>query len=247
MSKWLTGGALVLVGLLVGVVLLGPLGEGGDEISLPSTITTAGTASVRSTPDEAVLRLGIRAEGKTSEDAFAEKGAKTDDVVASLKEHGVAEEDIQTVDLRLFNRTENRDTPQEHKVWIADTDLEVILREMDKAGEVAGAAVGAGATSVRGIEFRLGNTAKAKDQALREAIEGARSKAEAMAEASGTEVGEVRLIDETNSQVQPYQAQAEQALFAAGASGDLATDAYKVEPGEVTTQVTVTVVWELGD
>lgn len=244
MGKWMAGGALVLAGVLVTAVVLGPTGGDVAGTGLPRTITTAGTASVRSTPDQAVLRLGVKVQGKTSEAAFAKKGERSDRLVEELVAQGVGEADIQTIDLRLFKRTQNRGTPQESSFFVAETDYEIILRELDRAGEIAAAGVGAGATSVRGIEFRLVDQAKAKDEALREAIESARMKAEAMAGAAGAEVGEVRLIDETNSEFTPYRAE-EAAFGAASVSSDAMLENYKVEPGEVTTQVTATVVWEL--
>ena len=243
MGKWMAGGALVLVGLLVGVLVLD--GDATAEGDLPRTITTAGTASVRSTPDQAVLRLGVKVQGATSEAAFAKKAERSDAIVDELVAQGVSEADIQTVDLRLFKRTQNRDTAQERSYFVAETDFEVILRELDRAGEIAAAGVGAGATSVRGIEFRLIDQAKAKDEALREAIESARMKAEAMAEAAGAEVGEVHLIDETNSGTTPYEAREEALALNAYGANDMAMASTKIEPGEVTTQVTATVVWEL--
>jgi uncharacterized protein YggE len=244
MSKWLAGGVLVLVGVLAGALVLG----GGDRASgsdLPNTITVQGTASVRSTPDQATLELGIRAEGQTAEEAFADKGARTDALVANLKAKRVAEDDIQTVDLRLSKRVRDRGTPRQETYFVAETRLEVILRDLDKAGDVAAGAVGAGANTVGGIEFRLGDQAKAKDEALREAIDTAHMKAEAMAAAAGAEVGDVQLIDETNSEFAPYRSQLQDEALMAAPTAYGATDSYKVEPGQVTTQVTATVVYEL--
>ncbi len=244
-----TGIVVLVVGLVAGVVLAKVLGGGGEAEGpggILETITVSGTATVSSAPDQAILNLGVRSEGDTAEEAFAAKAQRTDAVFAELKAAGVSEDDIATTDLRLNKRTVDRNTPKERTFFTAETEFDVTIRELDDAGEIAARAVGAGANVVGGIEFRLGNQTGAREEALTEAIEGARGKAEALATAAGTEVGEVRLIDETNAEFQPYRQPLEERGFAL-AVGASDSAAYKISPGDVETRVTVTVVYELED
>jgi len=244
MNKWTA--AIVLIIGLVGLIVLGKAfredgGRGGDG-DIPQTITVSGTATVSTAPDEAILGLGVRSEAPSADEAFASNGERVDAVTAVLIEAGVAEEDISTTNLQLNQKTINRGTKDEEKVYVAENRIEVQIKNLDDAGMIAGAAVGAGANIVGGIEFRLSDQVTSKEQALAKAIEGARTKAEAMAAAAGAEVGEVQVIDETNSEFAPYQTN----LYEQSSrSADAIASKYSVSPGEVETSVTVTVVWLL--
>ncbi|MEX0991177.1 MAG: SIMPL domain-containing protein [Actinomycetota bacterium] len=244
------GVVVLVVGLIAGVALakvLGGDGDGAGPGQIPETITVSGTATVSSAPDQAILNLGVRSDGETAEEAFAAKAERTDAVFAELKAAGVSDDDIATTDLRLNKRVADRNTPKERTYFTAETEFDVTIRELNDAGEIAARAVGAGANVVGGIEFRLGNQTGAREEALTEAIEGARGKAEAMATAADAEVGEVILIDETNAEFQPYRQQlANQGMLLAGASSD-SYEEFKISPGDVETRVTVTVVYELDD
>lgn len=232
----------VALGLVVGVVA-SDSGSSTGTGSVPHSITVTGSATASAAPDLAVMRIGVRAEADTSEAAFAAGGEKADAVTQAIIGAGVDEKDIQTQNLSLNKRTINRDTPQEHTFFSAEQSFEVKVRDVNNAGKVAGAAVGAGATVVGGIEFQLSDKTTSREQALTDAIEGARSKAEVMAAAAGATVGDVLIIDETNSVTRPVQERVlDQALLGTAANASIWAP---VSPGEVDTAVDVTVVFEL--
>ena len=101
-------------------------------------------------------------------------------------------------------------------------------------------AVGAGATSVRNVRFEVSDPAKARTQALEQAVEGARVKANAMAGAAGATVTGVERIVEEGA-VQPIYERASYAAFDAGAA-----DLSVVAPDELDTSVTITATWAIG-
>mgnify|MGYP003347658082 CR=1 FL=1 len=59
-------------------------------------------------PDEATVRLGINTEAETADEALQQNSQKADAVMKSLTGNGVAEEDIQTTDVRLDKRYQDR-------------------------------------------------------------------------------------------------------------------------------------------
>jgi uncharacterized protein len=211
-------------------------GDGGRR-----TITVTSTATVGSQPDRATLQLGIETEADESADALGRNGKVTDDVLAALERAGIAPDDVQTERLDVYRRTIDRKTPQERSVFVADSTLAVTVRDLDAVGSVIQAAVGAGATSVRNVRFEVSDPARARTQALEQAVEGARVKADAMAGAAGAMVTGVERIVEDGA-VRPVYEESYRAAAFSVAAADLSV----VPPEELDTSVTITVTWTIG-
>jgi uncharacterized protein YggE len=232
--------ALVIVALVVLAAGARAMAQGGSEEGDRRTITVSSTATVGSEPDQATLRLGIESEADDSSAALADNGAITDEVLAALRGAGVEPADVHTASLDVFRRTIDRRTPRERRVYVADGTLVVTVRDLDSVGGVIDAAVGAGATSVRGLRFEVSDFAEARARALEQAVEGARVKADAMASAAGASVAGVERIVEEGA-ARPVYEEFRAAGFAAGDA------ALTVEPPqELDTSVTISVTWMLG-
>jgi len=80
--------------------------------------------------------------------------------------------------------------------YFASNTLRVHIRELVRAGEVADAAVRAGATLIGGVRFRTSDEGSARRNALEAATKDARMKAETLASASGKQVGDPVAISE---------------------------------------------------
>jgi hypothetical protein len=232
--------ALVIVALVVLAAGARAMAQGGGEDGDRRTITVSSTATVGSEPDQATLRLGIESEADDSTTALADNGAITDEVFAALRGAGVEPADVQTASLDVFRRTIDRRTPRERRVYVADGTLVVTVRDLDSVGGVIDVAVGAGATSVRGLRFEVSDPAEARARALEQAVEGARVKADAMASAAGASVAGVERIVEEGAARPVYEE--------FRAAGFAATDAALTvaPPQELDTSVTISVTWTLG-
>ncbi|MGH2539608.1 MAG: SIMPL domain-containing protein [Actinomycetota bacterium] len=232
--------ALVVVALLMLAIGARAMAQDGDTQGSRRTITVTSTATVGSEPDQATLRLGVGTQAEDSADALANNGSVTDRVLAALQDAGVAEADVQTTQLDVHRRTVDRRTPQERTVFVADSTLAVTVRDLDAVGGVIEAAVGAGATSVRDVRFEISDPSRARTQALEQAVDGARAKADAMSAAAGTTVTGVERIVEEGA-VRPVFEQYRAAAFsAADASVSV------VPPDELDTSVTITITWAIG-
>ena len=154
----------------------------------------------------------------------------------------MAKDDVRTTRLDLNRRTIHRRTPQETTVFVADSALEITVRDMDAVGDVIQAGVEAGATSVRGVRFGVSDPAKARTEALDAAVRGARTKADAMAAAAGTTVTGVVTIDEQGAAQPAYRTYAADTAYPAA----MALSAQVVPPDQIQTQVTVIVTWAIG-
>ena len=239
-----TAVALVVAAAIIGASVLGAQAladDGGGDAGGDKTITVTSTASVGTEPDEAVVTLGVSTQDPDSAAALGTNGESVDAVVAAVEAAGVAEKDVRTTRLDLGRRTIDRNTPQETTVYVADSALEITVRDMDTVGDVIQAGVEAGATSVRGVRFGVSDPAGARTEALDAAVRGARTKADAMAAAAGTAVTGVVTIDEQGASQPPYRAVGDQAYLTGAAPS-----ATVVPPDEIQTQVTVIVTWAIG-
>ena len=234
--------SLVVVGVLVVVLGARAMAEDVDDGPAGRSISVTSTATVASEPDQATLRLGIETTADDSADALAANGAIADDVLDALTGAGIDADDVQTERLDVGRRTIDRRTPQERTVYVADTTLGVTVSDIDSVGAVIEAAVGAGATSVRDVRFEVADPTQARTQALEQAVDGARAKADSMASAAGTSVTGIERIVEEGA-ARPVYEEAYRAT-ALSAAGDAALSV--VPPDELETSVTITVVWAIG-
>jgi uncharacterized protein len=235
-----TGIAVVAAAAIIGGSLLGAEAMAQDgETDDPKTITVTSTASVGTEPDEATVTLGVSTQDPDSATALARNGARVDDVVAALEAAGVAEEDVRTARLNLDRRTINRKTPEETTVYVADSTLEYTVRDLTSVGATIQAAVEAGANQVRGVRFGVSDPSAARVEALEAAMQGARTKADAMAGAAGTQVTGVVLVTEEGARGGPIHEEVFRAALATDAAAQV------VAPDAIDTSVTVTVTWAI--
>ena len=245
MRKTWTAVALVAAAAIIGASVLGAQAladdRGDNGGTTDKTITVTSTASVGSETDEAVVTLGVSTQDPDSATALGRNGDTVDAVVAAVETAGVAMDDVRTTRLDLGRRTIHRRTPQEATVFVADSSLEITVRDMDTVGDVIQAGVEAGATSVRGVRFGVSDPAEARTEALDAAVRGARTKADTMAAAAGTTVTGVVTIDEQGASQPGYRYAGDTAYPAA-----MALTAEVVPPDQIQTQVTVIVTWSIG-
>ncbi len=209
------------------------------------TVTSSGTSTV--TPDVAHVALGINVSKQTVEAARSEAARVMRAIVDAAKAKGVAEKDIRTTNISLSPQytdgcayqPSSSVCPKAAAVigYTMSEQVEVIVRDLDKAGELIDAATAAGANDLGGIWFGVDDPAKAEADARIAAIHAAHDKAAAMAQAAGVSLGAVVSIAEASVGI-PYPVP-----MAAGARDSASTP---VQPGTQDVQATVTIVYEIG-
>ena len=193
-------GIALIVALGVGVFLLGgsEQAEAQSGQLIPGTLTVTGSAAIGAPPDGASIEIGISSLEPTATAALASGATALELVRAALAEEGVADEDLQTVRIRL---DEEHDYTDEGRVSIGfrfSNTIRVTLDGVDTIGDVIDVAVGAGgdAVSINRIQFLVGNRVELEDAARLAAIDEARRKALAMAERADVSLGRVSIIEE---------------------------------------------------
>jgi uncharacterized protein YggE len=202
------------------------------------TIVVSGTGRVTVQPDVADVRLGIAVSRPSVEAVRAEAGRTMDAILAAVDGAGVERADVRTSMLSVQPRYDYREgrPPALAGYEIANV-VEVTVRDLASLGAVVDGALGAGATSMDGLSFRLADPAPVEREARIRAMAEARSRAEALADAAGLVIDAVTDILEGTPARPPMPfAKAERMALAA----DVATP---VEAGSLEVAVTVTVTY----
>ncbi len=208
-------------------------------------ITVSGEGRAAGEPDVAIINLGVEARRPTAVDAMAAVNAAAASVLDALKGAGVAREDIQTdrisVTAQYDYRSQQRGEQPRLTGYLAANSVSAKVREIDRAGPVIDAAIGAGANNLDGISFAFDDPAPLLNEARRSAVEDALAKAELYANAAGVKAGRVVEISDVAAARAPGTRIA--AMRAeADASGFAPTP---VEPGELSLTAQVIVTMEI--
>jgi uncharacterized protein YggE len=236
-----TAAASLLVGLILGPIISGkPTLAADPTATVPEhtvIVTSSGVVSVA--PDVADVSIGVMAQKPTVAEAQSAAATSMTSVIAAVKKAGVDAKDIVTVNISLnpvYDYGTNGATPRLTGYQFANT-VRITVRDISKVAAVVDDSMAAGATTVNGISFRVGDPKAAQGQARSLAMTDARARADALAAAAGVSVKGVAGITETSSQPTPvyYSMSAADQAKASSASTPIQTGTT-----DITIQVTVT-------
>jgi uncharacterized protein YggE len=215
---------------LVAVSALPPLSAQAAE----KLVTVNGEATVSVAPDAVIIRVGVSSQGKTAREATDANSHKMTAVLASIKDAGIADRDVQTSRLSLQPQYDpNKAGPARLQGFQVTNQVTVKVRDIDKLPTILDKAITAGANEMSGIEFIVSEQSKLLDQARDEAIADAHRKAALYAQAAGGKLGHVVSIVEEGS-APPARPMAAMRM-----------SAVPVAPGERELHAVVTVSYEL--
>jgi uncharacterized protein len=156
------------------------------------TISVEASATLEVPNDSARIGLSVSAERRSRGAALRVVSVRLRSVIVAVQRiPGVGEGDVGTGRISVRRTFHGKRT-----LYRASEGIRVTLHEPSRAGELIGAAVGAGATGVSGPVFFVGDTEAAYAQALTAAFDKAKLKAEALAAHAGAGLGPVLSIQE---------------------------------------------------
>ncbi len=201
------------------------------------TVTVTGTGRVAVTPD--VVRLDLRVGHDAPDVATALSGASSGILTVGrvVREAGIADADIRTLDANVSQRYDNTGTAVG---FTAQQRLGVTVRRLERVGVVldaAAAAVG-NALLVDQVRLDVADRTDALARAREGAFAEARAKAEQYSALAGAELGAVLGVAESGAM--PLFAPKAMAFAARDMAGGM-----PVEGGELELSATVTVTWDL--
>jgi len=162
----------------------------------PPGIVTSGEGVVKQPPDRAWVTIAAESRARTAADAQKMNTDAMTAVLDKIKAAGVPAEAIQTSGYNLQPEFDYANGKQTLRGYVARNSVQVRVDTLAKTGDVIGAAVGSGATSVSGVRFDLKDRDAAERQALRLAVRDARARADAAASGGGVTIDRVIRIEE---------------------------------------------------
>jgi uncharacterized protein YggE len=152
-------------------------------------------------PDEARATVGVETFAADVNDATSENEAIIAAILDSLEETGIVPKDIQTSNYSLWAEQKYGDNgPEGIAGYRVSNQVSVVIRDIDKVGDVLAAVTAAGANSIHSVQFSVADPAALEDEAREKALADARRRAESLAQFSGLTLGDIKAIDETFNQ-----------------------------------------------
>ena len=164
----------------------------------PHTLTVSADGKVTVVPDVARVYLGVSLTKPTVKEARAAAANAMTNILTAIKALGVADADIQTTGLNLSAQYANGSSTRIVGYAISE-QVQVTVRDLDKAGDVVDTATANGATDVNGISFELADPVKAQNDARAAAVAAAKVSALAMAAAGQVTLGAVISISDAGA------------------------------------------------
>lgn len=218
-----------------------PAIEGGSTLRV---INVRGVGVVKATPDRLVVSMAVESRGQTATEAASKNDDLMNMVTSSLFNLGIPRESLRTTSISLQPIYVYDKSGEPTLVgYMAINSIEVTLTGelTNKAAEVIDEAIRAGANRINGIWFSISEEQirQLKYEALKRAVEDARSKANEVANALGLTLVGVYSIDVVSEDFPPGPA-----IYVAGTPSPEAgaRTSTPIFPGELTYTVTINVV-----
>jgi hypothetical protein len=200
------------------------------------------TGEANRVPDVAIISAGVMTRASSATQALQQNAQRMERVIAALRRAGVAERDIQTSSINL--NPDYRHVENELPIltgYNAHNQVTVRFRDIAQSGRILDALVAEGANQINGPSLTIDKPEAALDEARRNAITVARTRAQLYAQATGKRVGRILAISEGGGGFPRPEA-----IMVTGSRvgrGEMADT--KIVPGEQTLSVSIQVTFEL--
>jgi uncharacterized protein len=232
----------IIVGLTIALLLIilpwSRVNWGQLQLAPASTVTVTGQSESQEQNQVARFTAGVTAVGNNKQAVVEEVNQQITEIIEAVKIFGIPAEDIRTENLSIYQEEDydqatRRVSPGQ---WRANNSISIKLTAIERADDLTNLLTQSGATNIFGPNFSLENTQSAQIDLVNQAIENARAKADAIAQASGRQLGKVLSVAESGatSPIPFYGLEAR----GMGGGADL-------QPGSSTVFQSVTVTFEL--
>ncbi|HEY7042734.1 MAG TPA: SIMPL domain-containing protein [Nocardioidaceae bacterium] len=215
-----------------------------DADQQQATIVMTGTGKAIGVPDQMTFQVEVEATSSDVSSALAQVSRTANKVLHRLRDNDVPRKNVKTNGLSIHPDYDYSGGRAVIVGYSASEHMVVAIDDLSAAGRVLGATADAGGNAVRinGIRLSISDTDALLQQARRDAVKDATTKADEYAAAAGRALGEVVSIREVTqgSSIRPVP-QALEKLSAADGT------VVPIRPGRSALQVTVAVVWTFAD
>jgi hypothetical protein len=206
-----------------------------------NTIVVSGEGKVTAIPDIATIDLGTTTDRSTVAEAQKENTRIMNAVIQKLGELSVEKKDVQTQNYSISPRYDYNEGRTTLRGYTVSQNLHVKIRNLDRVGDIIGAAGALGVNQIGGISFTIDEPEKLKAEARELALKNAKAKADALAKVVGIKLRRVVSFQESGSEPYPMPmyglAKADMAMGMGGGPS--------VEAGSTDVVVNATVTYEI--
>ena len=233
----------IVIILSIGIILLGLAAVLGPTLvksdQQRDTITASGNAEIEAVSDEITLSLRVENTAKTAADAQAMTTKSADALMASLAEL-VKKEDIETTYYSVQEWREWENNKNVLKGYRATHSLKVTLHDPTVAGKILDSAVSNGAfVAYVNFGFSKQKEKELKQQALKQAAQEANTKAQAVADGLGVNLGKIVSVSESEVNFPVYRMAGPEMMMAKSDAGPAPTPNIAPQTLHVSGQVSV--------
>ena len=207
------------------------------------SITTTGNGVVIAQNNRAVMYLAVETMSPDAKQAAQDNANIMTKVKHAVIGAGAAPDKIETDNYTMYPVYEYDKGKVKSRKYEINNRMKVVVEDLTKAGTVMDAAISAGANRIENIMFTVRNPGKYKDDALREAAQDARRKADIIAASLGKTVTNIISVTDNSVRVSPrnYMMNARMA----GGNDMAESAATPMEGGDAKVESSVTVVFEI--
>jgi uncharacterized protein YggE len=203
-----------------------------------STIHVTGDATVASAPDQVTVDIGVISRSAEASQAASQNAQKLERVLGEIRKLLGDRAEVKTVQYSLVPNYTYPPQGGQPKLtdYTASNTIQVKTDQLTNVGKLIDVATQAGANNVDLLSFGLKDEAKAQAEALKQASQHARTKAEAIAESLGLKIRRIVRVEEGGTMPIPF-AEPRAMLKAEAAT--------PIEAGKVETRAQVTLTVEI--
>ena len=201
---------VVVVAFLAGVAIyssyMKPAPVAPQSGTEQKTISVSGTGTVSMSPDIGWFTASVVTQAGTAAQAEQQDNDAMSKVISALKNAGIADKDIQTVEFSLSPIYQDSKDPGKMPILVGYSlrhSIRVTVNDVSALGKMLDLAISSGANDVSGVSFGLSDAKaqQAESQALDLAVKDANNRAKAIANAMG-----VNLVGPTSVSIGYYYA-----------------------------------------
>ncbi len=206
------------------------------------TVTVEGQARVVASPDRATIRMGVEARAADVKTANQEVVATVRRMLQMTREIGIPDERVSTAAALVNPDYDWNPETRERRLlgYVVTRQLVIELHDLEQLGQVTESALKLGINQLDPPVLDTSRREAIEREALAEAALDARRRAQALAEALGADLGDVRTLQAGSSFSPPVPMARGMVLAAEADSG-----AETYQPGQITIRASVSASFDL--
>lgn len=203
-------------------------------------VTTSGQATVQAAPDQAWVTVGIEARASKPHEAQKQAAEVMTRIRMQLQALGIPDAAIRTVSFNVHADWDHSNDRRTLRGYVVTNLVEVRVDDITKVADVLDRSIASGGNAIHGVRWDIQDRVRIERDALRQAVEDARQRAEVAVAAAGATLGPVTRIEE---QRHDYTPRREMMMRSAPAAPPMPET--PISPGEIEIRSTVTLSFRI--